>query len=216
MFTCCAGPASVMNTSAAHSQHVAEELRQPQDPSVQQQDHLLLRQPAAAQAVVQPASHDDLPHLPSVLVPSSSQQQQGRDPVDKSIDQQHPGESSWVQKPRYTRSPKTSKDDQVAAAAATDAASSAQTRWKSWRLQLLQLLDSPGTSWVLMMMTLFVIFQEDFKYAVLPPSADIGFEAVTLALLMLFLVEIGEVDALHLAPCLAGSSTATAAHFAQQ
>jgi hypothetical protein len=41
-------------------------------------------------------------------------------------------------------------------------------------------------------MTLFVIFQEDIKYAAFPPEADVGFEAVTLALLITFLVEIGE------------------------
>lgn len=43
-----------------------------------------------------------------------------------------------------------------------------------------------------MLMTLFVIFQEDFKYAVMPPSADLGFEIVTLIFLLLFLIEIGE------------------------
>jgi hypothetical protein len=65
------------------------------------------------------------------------------------------------------------------------------SRWKARRMRLLQLLDSPGTSWLLMVMTLFVIFQEDVKYALLPPSADLGLEAVTLALLLLFLIEIG-------------------------
>jgi hypothetical protein len=41
-------------------------------------------------------------------------------------------------------------------------------------------------------MSLFVIFQEDFKYAVLPPSADLWFESITAALLVTFMVEIGE------------------------
>jgi hypothetical protein len=70
-------------------------------------------------------------------------------------------------------------------------ASDSNGRWKARRVRLLQLLDSPGTSWLLMVMTLFVIFQEDVKYAVLPPSADLGLEAITLALLLLFMLEIG-------------------------
>jgi hypothetical protein len=57
---------------------------------------------------------------------------------------------------------------------------------------VLQLLDSPAVSWVLIIMSLFVIFQEDFKYAVLPPPADLWFEGITLALLITFLLEISE------------------------
>lgn len=94
--------------------------------------------------------------------------------------------------PRFTRSPKCSRDDVAAAAAAVEVPTSRQNSWKAWRLKLLGLLDSPGTSWLLMLMTLFVIFQEDFKYAVMPPSADLGFEIVTLIFLLLFLIEIGE------------------------
>lgn len=41
-------------------------------------------------------------------------------------------------------------------------------------------------------MSLFVIVQEDFKYAALPPSADIGLESITLCFLCIFVVEIGE------------------------
>jgi hypothetical protein len=45
---------------------------------------------------------------------------------------------------------------------------------------------------LLIFASLFVIIQEDFKYAALPPMADIGMEGVTLALLCAFVVEIGE------------------------
>ena len=65
-------------------------------------------------------------------------------------------------------------------------------RWLRWRLRGLSLVDHPYTTWALVLMTLFVIFQEDIKYAAFPPEADVGFEAVTLALLITFLVEIGE------------------------
>jgi len=73
------------------------------------------------------------------------------------------------------------------------AAAAIAASWKTKRVWLLQLLDAPGTSWVLMIMTMFVIFQEDVKYAMLPPTADLAMEAVTLAILLLFLTEIGEL-----------------------
>lgn len=75
---------------------------------------------------------------------------------------------------------------------ATTPPSTLAARWKACRVRLLALLDAPATSWVLVGLTLFVIFQEDVKYALLPPTADLGLEAVTLAILLLFSLEIGD------------------------
>jgi hypothetical protein len=63
--------------------------------------------------------------------------------------------------------------------------------WPARRVRLLQLLDSAAASWLLIVMSLFVIFQEDIKYAVLPPTADLWFESITLVLLITFMLEIG-------------------------
>jgi hypothetical protein len=142
--------------------------------------------------------------------------------------QQHVGWLDSLHVPQLLRKRAPSKDQQppaavdpansfdAAASAAAEpgssssrvSASSSSGRWKARRVHLLQLLDSPGTSWLLMVMTLFVIFQEDVKYAVLPPGADLGLEAVTLALLLLFMLEIGAVpcssrrgDAAESPPC---------------
>jgi hypothetical protein len=134
-------------------------------------------------------------------VPSPAQKQQQQ--------QQHVGWLDALHVPQLLRKRAPSKDQQppaavdpassfdaAAFAAAEPGSSSTRSstssgRWKARCVRLLQLLDSPATSWLLMVMTLFVIFQEDVKYAVLPPGADLGLEAITLALLLLFMAEIG-------------------------
>lgn len=68
-------------------------------------------------------------------------------------------------------------------------------QWTRVKYNVLAALDDARVGWVLMVMTLFVIFQEDFKYAVLPPGADVGIESITLALLMIFIAEIGNSSA---------------------
>jgi hypothetical protein len=122
--------------------------------------------------------------------------------------QQHPQQQRqhWWQK-RASQMPQlideavsTSGEGPTAAAAAAEqqppgqagSSSTASRGWPARRLQLLRLLDSPAASWLLIAMSLFVIFQEDFKYAVLPPTADLWFESITAALLVTFMVEIGE------------------------
>eukprot|EP00878_Enallax_costatus_P013361 GHUV01013968.1.p1 GENE.GHUV01013968.1~~GHUV01013968.1.p1 ORF type:complete len:1219 (+),score=478.50 GHUV01013968.1:437-4093(+) len=181
-------PGGLRQSTADHETEDGTSMHMQQEQTLQQ-DHLLLRPPAAAAAAAastQPARYAELPELPSAAHPSRLQEQPAHS-VELAA-QGLQNSSSWA-KPRVSRTPKATQDDQVAAPAET--LSSQQTIRKTRRLQLLSVLDSPATTWVLMMMTLFVIFQEDFKYAALPPSADIGFEAVTLALLCLFLVEIG-------------------------
>uniref|UniRef100_A0A383W424 Ion transport domain-containing protein n=1 Tax=Tetradesmus obliquus TaxID=3088 RepID=A0A383W424_TETOB len=178
-----------------------------------QEDHLLLRQPAYVAALPahprlseqarQDEAHDGVPHK-AALPPQEQQRQQQQQ-------QQRAGWLDALYLPKLLRRRAPSQEQQQhpasanpadsfhAAAPAAAAGSSSSTnsrgsssgRWKARRVRLLQALDSPGASWLLMVMTLFVIFQEDVKYAVLPPGADLGLEAVTLALLLLFLVEIG-------------------------
>lgn len=173
-------------STADHEDEGSTFMHMQQDQTHPQQDHLLLRPPAAAAAaatITQPSDYAELPELPSAAHASSSRglPARGAQGLQPS--------SSWA-KPRVTRTPKATQDDQIPGPAA---ASSSHNARKALSLRLLRVLDLPITTWVLMMMTLFVIFQEDFKYAALPPSADIGFEAVTLALLLLFFVEIGEL-----------------------
>jgi len=79
-----------------------------------------------------------------------------------------------------------------AAARSASAAATAANTWRRRRLQLLVVLDHPITTWALIVMSLFVIVQEDFKYSALAPAADIGMESVTLAFLCIFVMEIGE------------------------
>jgi hypothetical protein len=73
----------------------------------------------------------------------------------------------------------------------------AAARWRRRRLRMLVALDHPAVTWALIAASLFVVVQEDVKYAALPPAADVGVEAVTLALLAAFVVEIGAQRFLH-------------------
>jgi hypothetical protein len=70
--------------------------------------------------------------------------------------------------------------------------SSIRARWAQARLKGLVIVDHPATTWILIVITMFVIFQEDLKYAAFEPQADVVFEGITLAFLLMFLVEIGE------------------------
>jgi hypothetical protein len=63
--------------------------------------------------------------------------------------------------------------------------------WRRRRLQLLVALDHPLATWTLIVVSLFVIIQEDLKYCALPPAADVGMESVTLGFLCICVLEIG-------------------------
>jgi hypothetical protein len=76
--------------------------------------------------------------------------------------------------------------------AAAAAAAAAAAWWRRARLRLLWGLDHPVAAWCLIAASLFVVVQEDLKYAALPPGADLGMEGTTLALLCTFVVELGE------------------------
>lgn len=164
-----------------HHEHAHEQPGQQQwGPPTSQPDHLLLRQPATFLTTEEPAVRTEPEPMQALQTQQQQQQAAAAQP------------ESWLDSmgvPQLQHLSRCSNEEQPGQQRAS---CSAGPSWKGRRVKLLQLLDSPGTSWVLMVMTLFVIFQEDFKYALLPPSADLGLEAVTLALLVLFLVEIGE------------------------
>jgi hypothetical protein len=136
--------------------------------------------------------------------PRQSLQFQTRGSLDEpQLRQQQQQQQHWWQKGPSLLMPRSSAAQGPAAAAdtqpggtTTTTTSSSKGSWAARRVRVLQLLDSPAASWGLIVMSLFVIFQEDFKYAVLPPPADLWFESITLALLITFLLEIGERGAL--------------------
>jgi hypothetical protein len=117
-------------------------------------------------------------------------QQALEQPTGQQQQQQQQPKHWWQGRPSFV--PRQSSTALSTEQQGSSSDSSSSSRWASRRLRLLQLLDSPTASWVLIVMSLFVIFQEDFKYAVLPPTADLWFESITLALLITFLVEISE------------------------
>lgn len=72
-----------------------------------------------------------------------------------------------------------------------------QQDWRSvslspGRVRMIKLLEAPLTVGLMLLMSLWVIFAEELKLALLPPEADLAMEITTAACLCAFLLELGE------------------------
>lgn len=61
-----------------------------------------------------------------------------------------------------------------------------------WRKRVMAVMNSLYFYWLLVFLTFFIIFVDDFKKAVLPPSCDLPLEITTTCVLVVFIIEMGE------------------------